>query len=51
MELPYRQKENLYPLIIILKDLILYKDNIIYFKTGPVKIIIKKQEIVMFFNV
>ena len=42
IELPYRQKENLYPLIIISGDLILYGDGIIHFKTGPVKIMVKK---------
>jgi len=42
MKLPYRQKENPYPLITILGDLILYKNNIIYFKTGPVEIEIKR---------
>ena len=43
MELPYRQKENPYPLVIILGDLILYGNNMIYFKTGSVEIEIKKK--------
>jgi len=42
MGLPYRQKENPYLLITILGDPILYKNNIIHFKTGLVKIIIKE---------
>jgi len=42
MELPYRQKENPYPLVTISGDLILYRNDIIHFKTGPVKIEIKK---------
>ena len=29
MGLPYRDKENLYPLVTILGDLILYRDSII----------------------
>ena len=32
----YRQKEYLYPLIIILGDLIAYKGGIINLKTGPI---------------
>jgi len=51
MGLLYRQKKSLYLLIIILGDLILYKNNIIYFKTGPVKIDIKKRTIVILFNI
>jgi len=38
MGLPYRQKENPYPLVTISGDLILYGNSIIHFKTGPVKI-------------
>jgi len=51
MELPYRQKESPYPLVTILGDLILYGNNIIHFKTGPVKIEIEKQKVVISFNV
>jgi len=36
--LPHRQKKNLYPLVTISGDPILYKNGIIHFKTGPVKI-------------
>ena len=42
MGLPYRQKENLYLLVMILGDPILYKNGMIHLKTGPVKIEIKK---------
>jgi len=51
MGLPYRQKKNPYLLITISGDLILYRNGIIYFKTGPVKIEIKGQKIVILFNV
>ena len=36
MGLLYRQKEYLYPLIIILGDLIAYRGGIINLKTGPI---------------
>ena len=32
----YREKEYLYLLIIILGELVLYKDSIINLKTGPI---------------
>ena len=51
MKLPYRQKENPYPLVIISGDPILYGNNMIYFKTGPINIMVKGQEIVISFNV
>jgi len=51
MELPHRQKENPYLLITILGDPILYKDDIIYFKTELVKLVVKGQKIVMSFNI
>jgi len=41
MGLPYRQKENPYPLVMISGDLILYRNDIIYFKTGLVELEIK----------
>jgi len=34
--LPYRQKEHLYPLVIILGDLIAYRGGIINLKIGPI---------------
>ena len=32
----YKEKEYLYPLVIILGELILYKNSIINLKTGPI---------------
>ena len=49
--LPYRDKENLYPLVTILGDPILYKDSIIEIEMGPVKIKIKKRKIIISFNI
>ena len=40
--IPYRQKERPYLLITILEDLISYKNSIIYIKTEPVELRIKK---------
>jgi len=51
MGLPYKQKENPYPLVTISGDLILYGNSIIHLKTGPVKIEIKKQKVVVLFNI
>ena len=49
--LPCRQKEDLYPLVTISRDLIVYRDKIIYFKIGPVELELKGKHIVMSFNV
>ena len=38
----YKQKEYLYPLVIILGDLIFYKNEVIYIKTEPVDLRIKR---------
>ena len=51
LKLSYRQKRNLYPLVTILGDLILYRDRIIYFKTGLVELEIKGKNIVISFNI
>ena len=51
MGLPYRQKERLYLLIIILKNLIAYKGGIINFKTGLIKLTIKGKQIKISFNI
>jgi len=51
MELPHRQKKNPYPLVTISGDPILYRNGIIHFKTGLVKIEIKRQKIAVLFNV
>jgi len=46
----YRQKRDLYPLVIISRDLILYRDGIIYLETGLVKLEIKGRNVVMSFD-
>jgi len=51
LRLPYRQKKNLYPLVIISGDLILYRDRIIYLKTGLVELEIKGRNVIISFNV
>ena len=51
LRLFYRQKRDLYPLVTISKDPILYKDKIIYLKTGLVKLEIKGRHVVISFNV
>jgi len=51
IKLPHRQKENPYPLVTISGDPILYKNNIIHFKTGLVKIEIERQKTVILFNI
>src|SRR6266568_7725332 len=51
LRLFYRQKRDLYPLVTISRDLILYKDGMIYFKTRLVKLEIKGRNVVIFFNV
>jgi len=49
--LPYRQKENLYSLIMILGDLIVYKNKMIYFKIGLVELELEGRHIIILFNV
>ncbi len=49
--LSYRQKKDLYPLVIILGDLIMYKDGMIYFETGLVELRIKGRNVVISFDV
>jgi hypothetical protein len=40
-----------YTLVIILGDLVLYRDGIINLKTKPVKVSIKRQSIIVNFNI
>ena len=47
----YRQKEYLYPLIIILGDQIAYGGDIINLKIGPIQLTIKGRQIKMSFNI
>ena len=42
LKIPYKLKENLYLLVIILKDLISYKNKVIYIKTELLKLKIKR---------
>jgi len=46
-----QQKEYLYPLNIILRDLINYRENIINLETGLIIIRIKGKEITINFNI
>ena len=46
----YRQKKNLYPLITILGDPILYKDKMIYLETGLMELEIKGRYVVVSFD-
>ena len=45
------KKKNLYLLVTILEELVLYKDNIINLKTGPIQVNIKGQIIIVNFNI
>jgi hypothetical protein len=47
----YKQKLEPYTLITILGDPVLYKDRIINLKTGPVQVNIKRQDIIVNFNI
>jgi len=47
----YRQKEHLYPLIIILRDLINYKGGVINIEIKLIIIKIKGKEITINFNI
>jgi len=51
MELPHRQKWELYLLVMISGDFILYGDGMIHFETELVQLDIKKKIIIMLFNV
>jgi len=49
--LAYRQKRDLYPLVTILGDLIIYRDGIIYFKIRLVELEIEGKYVVVSFDV
>ena len=51
MGILYREKEYLYPLVIILKEPVPYKDSIINLKTGPIQVNIKGRSITVNFNI
>jgi hypothetical protein len=47
----YKQKLKPYTLVIILRDPVLYKNKIINLETGPVEVSIKKQSVIVNFNI
>ena len=47
----YRQKKDLYPLVIILGDLIAYREGIIYIETELIQITTEGRRIIIFFNI
>ena len=49
--IPYKLKKSLYLLVIILEDLIFYKNGVIYIKTEPLKLKIKEQKVIISFNI
>ena len=51
LKIPYRLEENIYPLVTILKDLIFYKNGVIYIKIKLVKLRIKEQKVIINFNI
>ena len=48
---PYKLKENLYPLVTISGDPIFYKNKVIRIKTKPLKLKIKGQRVIISFNI
>ena len=51
LKILYKEKKYLYPLVIILGELVLYKNNIINLKTGPIQVNIKGRSIIVNFNI
>ena len=51
MGILYKKKKYLYPLITILGELVLYKNNIINLKTRPIQVNIKGRSITVNFNI
>ena len=47
----YKLKKNLYLLVTILRDPISYKNRVIYIKIKPLKLKIKRQKIIINFNI
>jgi hypothetical protein len=47
----YRQKLEPYTLVMILGDLVLYKNKMINLETGPVQVSIKRYNIIVNFNI
>ena len=42
LEILYKKKKYLYPLVTILEELVLYRDSIINLKTEPIQVNIKE---------
>ena len=51
MGILYKEKEHPYPLVIILGELVPYKDSIINLKTEPIQVNIKERSIIVNFNI
>ena len=51
LKIPYKLKENLYPLVTILGDPIFYKNRVIHIKTELLKLKIKGQRVIISFNI
>jgi hypothetical protein len=51
LRLLYRQKLEPYTLVMILGDLVPYKNSIINLETGPVQVNIKGRDIIVNFNI
>ena len=49
--IPYWQKKDLYPLVIILGDPISYKNRVIYLEIELIQLQVKGQNIYIFFNI
>ena len=47
----YKKKKHPYPLVTISEKLVLYRDNIINLKTGPIQVDIKGRSITINFNI
>ena len=51
MGILYKKKEHLYPLVMILEKLVLYKNSIINLEIGPIQVNIKGRNITVNFNI
>ena len=49
--IPCKLKENLYLLVIILEDLISYRNGVIYIKIKPLELKIEGRRVVISFNI
>ena len=51
LEILYKKKKYLYPLVTILEKPVLYRDGIINLKIKPIQVNIKGQSIIVNFNI